>query len=693
MELTRDDSQPTAHVLDYLVILWYRKWLILLVFAVLSSVGLFAVFKLVKPKYQSTSRIAVERLRGPVADQTGLAGEAFYQTQYQIMGSSEVAAAAAVKLGWSPSREVALEDGRAEIINKAVAISPERDNRVVRIQSRQSDPKLAAQLVNAVVEAYTEVTHQRETERAGRFQNDLQGQIVQLEMQIEAKKRALDEFGKDKNLQQQQQEEALVRTRLSAISEAQVRAKVSREQAERSYNDLKAKSDTGVNLVENVSSSYAEQLNIRVKELQQQRKLLELNKTPKALSTDPQYIQTMALIDQYQADYEEAMKKAQTDANRVALAQANSGFDQARQVEETLNQQMTEMRLKLESLATGLTALARYNELKKDIDDLAKWHGNLRERLMEAKISDSFPLLDIQVLDRAKPPAAPAWPNKTQLAIVAIAMSFVVGVAVAFLAEYMDRSVRKPEDIEQDLRLALVGFVPGMNNSTAPFDRARIVMSDPTTGAAESYRKIRAKLHVSRNEAHIKVLGITSSTAGEGKTTLSSNLAISMAQSGFKVLLVDADMRHPALQTAFQVEREPGLADYLDGRIAWQSAVRGEVLPGLSLITCGSGGERSSELLESPRLKEFFDQAREQYDMVVVDTPPVLGVADTTVLAHATDAMLFVIQASRNPKWLLRRARMELDAADAHIVGAVLNRVATRRGEYYYYHKYYPKKA
>jgi capsular exopolysaccharide synthesis family protein len=355
---------------------------------------------------------------------------------------------------------------------------------------------------------------------------------------------------------------------------------------------------------------------------------------------------------------------------------------------------MAEMRTRLETLAAGLTALARFNELKKDLENTQRWHENLQQTLMQARINESFPVLDIRMLDRAMPPKTPAWPNKTQLAMVAVVMSLLVSIGLAFLLDYMDRTVRKPEDVEQELRMPLLGFVPSMGahhgNGTA---RGMVVSTDPSSGPSESYRKIRARLFVYKTESHARVYGVTSTTAGEGKSTLASNLAIAFAQAGSRVLLVDGDMRHPMVHKTFNIEREPGLAEYLDGKCSWVSGTRESGTAGLSILPCGAGGHRSAELLESPRMKAFLEEAREQYDIVIFDSPPVLGIADSTVLCHVVDATLFVIQASRNPKWLVKRARMELEAGGAHIAGVILNRVRTRRGEYYYYHRYYPTKA
>ncbi len=689
-----ENEQSAAHVTDYLTMLWHRKWLILFVFVALSAVGLYSVYKVLKPKYQSQSKIEIARLRGPVEDRGGLSGETFYQTQYVKIGSLEVAAVAAVKLGLSQSREIARDDGSADMIQHAISISPERDTRVVRISSKQGDAQLAADIVNAVVDAYIEVTHQQESERAGKFQNDLQGRIVQLQVQLDAKRKALDEFEKDRDLQRQLQEQTVVTTRLSALSEAQLTARVNREQAEKIYADLKTRYDADDNIADTVVSSYSDQLKIRIKELEQSRRLMEKGKTARGLATDPAYQQTVALIAEYQRDYDETMKKAQSEANASVLERARINLDNTRQVETLLVAEMASMRTTLEQLAGGLTALSRYNELKKELENIQKWYDQMQQSLMEAKISNDFPMLEITINEVARRAKQPAWPNKTQLAIVSVAMSLVLSLGLAFFLDYMDRTVRKPEDVEQELRMPLVGFVPSMSSSHSNGrQRGRVVIDSPTSGPAESYRKIRAKLFVYKKESHAKVFAITSTTAGEGKTTLASNLAIAFAQAGANTLLVDADMRHPMLQNTFGVDRDPGLGNYLDGKCTWESATLPSNVAKLSLLPCGAGGDRSAELVESPRLKDFLTQAREQYDVVVLDTPPVLGVADSTVLCNVSDATLFVIQASRNPKWLVKRAKMEVEAAGAYIVGVVLNRVRSRRGEYYYYHRYYPKKA
>jgi polysaccharide biosynthesis transport protein len=686
-------ERPTAHVKDYLAVLWRRKWLSLLVFVVIATSGLFVVFKTLKPAYVACARIALDRYGRLLPEDQTFGGEAFYQTQYQVIGSSRIAAAAAVRLGQSPSVEMALEDGSAEHIAGAVVISPDRDSHAVKISSRQEDPDAAARVVNAVVDAFADTTRQDEVERANKRQNDLQAQIVALEVQIETKKKAIDEFAKDKNLQDQQQEQALITTQLSALSEAQMRAKVAREQADGTQAEAQGKYERGEDIAEIPPGAAATQIKTSIREAEMRKRMMEVNKTARGLSNDPEYIQVTALINDLQKDYDKTVVEDHKQRNAQMLKAAKDSAAEAKKVEETIDNRMAEIRGRLTTLVEGLTALGRYNELRKELDNFQTMHDSLQHTLLQAKVNDDTPVLEVKVLDRAKPPVTPAWPNKIQMAVVVLAMGLIIALSLAFFLEYMDRTVRKPEDVEQELRMPLVGFVPSMHTGGRDNGhQARIVVTDPASGPAESYRKIRAKLFVYNKESHARTFSVTSSTAGEGKTTLTSNLAIAFAQSGGNVLLIDADMRHPTLQKVHDIEWAPGLGDYLSGMCGWESVVRRSSVPGLSIIPCGSGGSKSAELIEGPRLRHLLKEARETYDIVFLDTPPVLGLADTTVLCNLTDATIFVVQAARNSKWLVNRARMELDAAGAHVVGAVLNRVRSHRGDYYYYHRYYPKK-
>ena len=688
-----NDGADSRHVRDYLAVIWQKKLICLFVFILVTSVGFFVVLRVLKPMYQARARISIERLRAPLSEQSGYAGEAFYQTQYEIIGSTNVAALAAYKLGRSESPEQAKADRQAETIRRAVSIQPETNNRVVRISTRQRDPQVAAALVNRVVDSYIEFARANEEALAKRRQKELQDQINILELDVSSLRETIDEFMKDRNLQEQRQQELMLTKRINALVEAQIPAKVAAETSLKEYNELKEEYDSGDDLVTNVKSAQADRIDAQIRDIETEMHLMGVGKTEQALESDARYLRYRELKEQHKREYSDVMAKAQRDANDRELERAENAMERNVKIEETYERQLAEVRTKVDELVKGLTALARYEELRKELANYMSMRDGLKQQLLMARLSDDMAVLNIQVLDEAQPPSEPAYPNKTQLSLVVVILALMSSLGLVFFLDYMDRTIRKPEDIEQGLRMPFLGFVPGAhfaNNNS--FRQEKVILTDPTSGPAESYRKVRAKLNVYRAESHARTFVITSTTAGEGKTSLSTNLAISFAQSNLNVLLIDADMRHPKVHEIFGLERVPGLGDHLDGECAWESAVRSVGISGLSIIAAGTGGSRSAELLENPRFDELLTQVREKYDVIVIDSPPVLGVADATVLCNAADATLFVIQACQNSMWLIKRARMELKAAGATVVGAVLNRVRSQRGNYYYYHRYYPKK-
>ena len=692
MEQTRA-MEPGAHFRDYLGVVWQRKVLCLFVFLLLSSTGIFIVLKVLKPWYQTHSRISMERVRAPISESVGFASEAFYQTQYEIMGSENVAARAAFKLGRSESPEQAMADGQAGIIRGAVTIKPEANNRVVRVRSRQRDPLVAAAIVNALVESYIELAKENEEAREKERQSKLSEQIDLQKLDIDDLRKTIVEFMKDKKLLEQKRQEMVIASRITGLVETEVRARVNAESAEKEYVALRDKLDSGENLLEDVRSAEAERIMATITKYEIDLATMSVGKTRRALETDPKYKVIKELIERYERDYDETMVKAQDQANKRVLTLAENIKSREQKILETINLQMAELQAKLTELVKGLGALARYEELKKELDTHVRMHDELKRKLLTETISDSMSVLNIQILDEARAPKKPAWPNKAQLTVVMVLLGLGLSMGLAFFLNYMDRTVRRPEDVENLLRMPFMGFVPSMqfagNNSHR---QEKVIITDPASGPAESYRKIRAKINVYRRDSHAKTFAITSTTSGEGKTTLASNLALAFAQSGISTLLVDADMRHPKIHDVFEIERVPGLGDVLDGQCPWESVVRSSGATGLALVAAGTGGSRSSELLESPQLDEFLKQASEKYDIIILDSPPVLGVADAAVLSRRTDGTLFVIQASQNTRLLIRRAGIELASADANVIGAVLNRVRSQRGDYYYYHRYYPKR-
>jgi capsular exopolysaccharide synthesis family protein len=268
----------------------------------------------------------------------------------------------------------------------------------------------------------------------------------------------------------------------------------------------------------------------------------------------------------------------------------------------------------------------------------------------------------------------------------------MVGVASAFFAEYLNTTIRLPSDIQENLNLPLLGFVPAIPATVRSFaNKGKIAQLASRSGPAEAYRSLRTELLLRcAPDRACRTVMVTSTNPKEGKTTVATNLAITMAQAGYRVLLIDADLRKPSVHEIFRLENDHGLSTLLSE--AGEARVyikKTDEVENLHVLPGGPAPPNPAELLGSRKMRTLMAEASERYDMVVVDASPVLGVADANILGTMVDAVILVIQASKAKRTHVLRARNQLQGVNAHLVGAVLNNVRGSRGDYYYYRRYY----
>jgi len=272
---------------------------------------------------------------------------------------------------------------------------------------------------------------------------------------------------------------------------------------------------------------------------------------------------------------------------------------------------------------------------------------------------------------------------------VAIFLGFLSGFGLAYLAEVSDKSFRTPEEIRRRLGLPVVGHIPFLRQE----ETAELVRStglDPVlctfyrskSTEAEAYRGVRTSLYFStRGQGH-QIVQVTSPNKADGKSTLAANLAISIAQSGKRTILLDADFRKPRLHKVFSLASgRVGLASVIAGDAELKDAIQESVIPGLSLMPCGPIPQNPAELLTSPRLKELLEALRDQFDFVIIDTPPLLAVTDPCAVASCVDGVLLVVRVSKNGRPFAERAKEILNALGATVLGVVVNGVG-RQGTY-----------
>ena len=298
---------------------------------------------------------------------------------------------------------------------------------------------------------------------------------------------------------------------------------------------------------------------------------------------------------------------------------------------------------------------------------------------------------NISIVDAATLPEKPARPKRAINTLLGMVFGVIVGVCVAFFAEYLDDTIKSPTDVETTLRTPFLGLIPALTKSLSAAPVETIVESEPKGTIAESYRAIRTNIIFS-SDRQIKRIVITSSGPSEGKTTTAVNIANVMARAGDKTLLIDGDMRRPRVHKIFGLDSAArGLSNYLVGGAPLDGLFQPTRVEGLSVLTAGPIPPNPVELLNSPRLKELFEVAARQFDRIIVDTPPVIAVTDSAILSRLADAVIVAVHGGRTHRDVVKRAIDVVQNVGGHILGVILNNVNIFRASYYdyYYYSYY----
>jgi len=298
---------------------------------------------------------------------------------------------------------------------------------------------------------------------------------------------------------------------------------------------------------------------------------------------------------------------------------------------------------------------------------------------------------NISVVDVAKAPLFPFKPDMMTNAAIGLAVGLMLGLGLVFVREHLDDSVKHADELEPQFGVPLLGIIPLVKRSKRPtVELALLAVDDPRGSFAEAYRSTRTALQFSTSDGAPRRLMVTSSVSGEGKSTTALALAINFAQMGKRVLLVDADMRNPSLHKALGLQNDRGLSNYLSGEGTRDSLIRTCAVPNLKVMTAGPTPPSPVDLLMGPRLLGLLDKAEELgYEQIVMDAPPILGIADALVLGNQVQSILFVVKAGATRRSAIRDALRRLRTAGLLPLGVVLTRASSEHSSYYGYEGYY----
>lgn len=339
--------------------------------------------------------------------------------------------------------------------------------------------------------------------------------------------------------------------------------------------------------------------------------------------------------------------------------------------------------------------MVEYKNLKREVESNRTLYESLLKKAKETEVSKELMATDLRILDYAETPSAPIKPNRKRDLTTGAMWGLVLGVALAFFLEYLDSTLKNAEDIESYLRLPFLGYVASLSSERDEVKGLTnidlISQKIPHSRIAESYRSIRTSIIFSSPEDRpLKTVLITSSLPQEGKTFVSINLGIVFAHTNEPILIIESDMRKPRVAKAFGMQNEVGLSSYLAGKADIDEIIKPTIVPNLSLITSGPVPPNPTELLTSSKTQQLLNELKSKFSRVIIDSPPILYVTDTAILANIVDGVIQVVRAGKTNVNHVLRSKQRLTEAKAKIIGVILNDLDVKKEDsYYYYHYYY----
>ncbi|MCX5694967.1 MAG: polysaccharide biosynthesis tyrosine autokinase [Candidatus Omnitrophica bacterium] len=361
-----------------------------------------------------------------------------------------------------------------------------------------------------------------------------------------------------------------------------------------------------------------------------------------------------------------------------------------------LNAQLAEINRKLEQETRNLLDLnqrmVQYNILKREQDSNQQLYTSMLTRAKETGVSEKLETSNVRVIDSAKPPDEPFKPKKARDIGISVLLALFCGISFVFFLEYLDASIRTAEDVSLYLSLPFLGYIPSITREAkTDAERALICYQKPTSTITESYRAVRTSiLFTTPEDKPLKAILTTSSVPQEGKSFFSSNLASVFAQMNEKVVLIDVDMRRPKINKNFNIEQRNGLSNYLTSNIPLEQIIKPVYVRNLSIITSGTLPPNPSELLSSGKIRLLLEELKSKFDRIILDSPPILSVADTSLLANLVDGVVLVVKGGSTRVEAVTKAKQKILESKGKIIGVVINNIAPEKEDrYYYYHYYY----
>lgn len=727
--------QDELHLSNYIRIIRKRQWIIITFFVIVVASVTISSF-LQTPVYKSTARVLIEKENPNVLSfkevlALDTADTDYYQTQYTILRSRSLAKEVLQRVGLleqamqEPSKSFSLRGLLSEILealrlrtplspeaqvrvreesainlflNNTITIEPIKGSRLVDVGAHSTDSEMAARIANTLIEVYI----QQNLEAKLAVSKDAGGWLAQqLEVQQERvaeSEAALQAYKEEHQIISLEDRQNIVMQKLSQLNTAVNNSRIQRISAETQYKQIEQYLDSesaeltseAIEKLESISlvinNPLIQTLKVELSTLESEYS--ELLK--KFRAKHPNVIAVRSQISSVQDRLDAEIRRIMTSIiNEYELAMA-----QEQQLQAALEDQ------KREAQELNQKAIA-YSILEREVETNKRIYDQLLQRTKETTVTEQLETNNIRIIDQAAIPNYPIAPRKKLNIFLAMVVGSVLGVALAFFFEYLDNSIKTPDDVKFYLSIPFLGFIPKVTSETGTSGQPRstggrypdemIVARDPKSNASEAYRSLRTNVIFSSIE-HGPILLVTSAGPAEGKSLTVANLGITMAQSGSRTLIIDCDLRKPRMHKIFNIPgTSTGFTDMVAkfGTNGNKITIKRTKIPNLDIIPCGKIPPNPSEMLSSHRVRQLLAALGRKYDKILIDSPPVNVVTDPVILSQIAGGVVLIIKAGEAKRDVVRRASEQLTGVGATIIGGVLNNVDVERDNYYYYSYHY----
>jgi polysaccharide biosynthesis transport protein len=706
------------HLLDYLLVLRKHQWLITFFLLAIVSIVTIATFRM-QPIYEATARVEIDRdtpgaFRFNESDQGGVYEdlEDYIVTQSKIL-LSETLALQTVKsmgldhlpqFGGHPGKpEKSVPAGSDASLMRPPALGPflssltvkrVPNSRLLDVTFETTDPVLAARVVNSHLNNFIEQNFRSRFDAATQASNWMAGQLNEMKIKVENAEDARLEYERENQIWTIDEKSDISSEKLGELEKELTEAEADRINKEAVYQLAQSG---------NYDAIAAVRESAVIQDILKQQTALSAQYTDAVSQYGPKFPKVLRIQAQLK-DLDQLITREKLNIGN----QVEADYRGARQRELLLKQALDEQKAEANQTAEKLV---QYSILKREADTNKQLYDGMLQKLKEAGITAGLRSSNIRIVDPALIPNGPSRPNKTRNILMSIMVGLIGGIGLALLREYLDNTIKTPDDIETLARLPSLAVVPALTSSsgkhrgrfsrllktsvvTSKEGRAELISHNmPQSQMSEAFRALRTSLLLSQAEHPPQVILITSALPREGKTTAAVNLAVTLAQLGDKTLLVDADLRKPGINRALSLVdgKHAGLSSYLAGVSSLDLiTVPHPAITNLEAIPTGPIPPNPADLLSSRRLTELIAELRSRYKFVVIDSPPIMAATDAVILSVLVDGVLIVVRSGETPKEAFARTRDLLVGVKCHMLGAVLNAVDSSAPDYYYSYRYYP---